>query len=118
MIEEFHRKSWVDDGLVGIRGRTVYLVQAETRKQRRFFRDLMIDPHGKLIGVRHDLRGSSVRARAIGPLRIVRQRITGQQRRDCRCDLKGQGVAWKRWGVDSLALRPSGKRQLLRRAED
>ena len=74
----------------------------------------MIEPERSLIRSGDNFGRGGVGACAECSLRIVRQRITGQQRRNFAADRNGQGIAAKSCRVDSLPLRLSRHGEYLR----
>jgi len=55
MIKEFYTEIRIDGGLIRIRRRPIYLIQTETREQRSFVGNLVINANRELIGGGDDL---------------------------------------------------------------
>ena len=84
MIEKIHAEIGIHCGLIGIGGGAVDLIQAESGEQRGLVREPVIDADRKLVGIGYHLGRDRIGPRAVGSLRIVRQRIAIQQRGDRR----------------------------------
>ena len=104
MIEEFHPKIRIHRGLIGVRGWPGDLIAAEAQKQGGFIRKSMIEPERSLIRIGDHFGRCGIGARAVSAVRIVRQRIPGDQRRDAAVHWNDQCIAGKSGGIDSLSL--------------
>ena len=124
MIEELHAKIRINRGLIGVRDWPGDLIAAEAQEQGGLIRKAMIEPQRSLVRACNDLGRCGKGARAVSAVRIVRQRIAGEQGHDAAVDRNGQRIggskliAGKRGGVDSLPLRLRGNREHLRGSEN
>ena len=75
VIEEEHSEERINCGLVRIGERSLHLVQAEARHQRRLIGNLMVHTDGELICARHHFRRGRIRPQPERSVRLVRERI-------------------------------------------
>src|SRR5258708_3292485 len=118
MIEEFHPEIRINRSLIGVGGWPGDLVTAGAQEQSCLAGKAMIEPERSLIRSGDNFGGLREGARAVGAVGIVRQRITGEQRRDAAADGNGQRIPGKCGGVDALPLRGRRHREYLRGPEN
>src|ERR1022692_2570372 len=108
LIGELHREIRVDSRLTWVRCWPRGVLHREPGRQLRLVRNPVIDARRKLIRDGGHFCRCGIRARAIWALRIVRQRIAGQNLRNLRIHRNDQRVAWKSCRVQAGALANSG----------